>query len=77
MTPQETDPDLPLCVQEPPVEVWIDSDLLQGQGTEWGSVQETFEGGQPLSSLPPPQFGQTTGREHSAAHQLKIGLKVC
>ena len=35
-----------------------------------------FEGGQPLSSLPPPQFGQTTGREHSPAHQLKIGLKV-
>ena len=42
MTPQETDPDLPVRVQESPVEVWVGSGLLQGQGTEWGSVQETF-----------------------------------
>ena len=43
MTPQETDPDLPVCVQESPVEVWVGSGLLQGQGTEWASVQELNE----------------------------------
>ena len=31
-TPQETDPDLPMSVQESPVETWVDSGLLQGQG---------------------------------------------
>ena len=29
MTPQETDPDLPVSVQESPAEVWVDSGLLQ------------------------------------------------
>ena len=31
MTPQETDPDLPVSVQESPVEAWVNSGLLQGQ----------------------------------------------
>ena len=31
-TPQETDPDLPVGVQESPVEVWVGSGLLQGWG---------------------------------------------
>ena len=30
MTPQETDPDLPMSVQESPVEVWVSGGLLQG-----------------------------------------------
>ena len=30
VTPQETDPDLPVRVQASPVEVWVSSDLLQG-----------------------------------------------
>ena len=30
VTPQETDPDLPLSVQESPAEAWVDSGLLQG-----------------------------------------------
>ena len=32
VTPQETDPDLPVCVQETLVEAWVSSGLLQGQG---------------------------------------------
>ena len=31
MSPQETEPDLPVSVQASPVEVWVDSGLLQGQ----------------------------------------------
>ena len=31
---QETDPDLPVTVQESLVEVWVYSGLLQGRGTE-------------------------------------------
>ena len=40
VTPQETDPDLPVSVQESPAEVWVGSGLLQG----WGhlSVHGTF-----------------------------------
>ena len=34
MTPQETDPDLPVSVQESLVEVWVGSGLLQG----WGAL---------------------------------------
>ena len=30
--PQETDPDLPVSVQESPAEVWVSGDLLQGRG---------------------------------------------
>ena len=32
VTPQETDPDLPVSVQESPGEVWVSSGLLQGWG---------------------------------------------
>ena len=32
VTPQETDPDLPISVQEFPVEVWVSSGLPQGRG---------------------------------------------
>ena len=31
VTPQETDPDLPVSVQESPVESWVSGGLLQGQ----------------------------------------------
>ena len=30
MTPQETDPDMPMSVQESLVEAWVDGGLLQG-----------------------------------------------
>ena len=32
VTPHETDPDLPVSVQESLVEVWVGGCLLQGQG---------------------------------------------
>ena len=32
VTPQETDPDLPVNVQESLPEVWVNDGLLQGQG---------------------------------------------
>ena len=46
MTLQETDPDLPVSVQESLVEAWVDSGLLQGRGTEYNSAGiSPFEGG--------------------------------
>ena len=38
MTPKETDPDLPLSVQESPMVAWVGGGLLHGWGTEWGSA---------------------------------------
>ena len=77
MTLQETDPDLPVSVQESPAEAWVHSGLLQGQGTECGSAcMGSFERGPHYlhylnHSLP---SGETTGREHSP--QQTIGLKT-
>ena len=43
MSPQETDPDLPMSVQESPAEAWVGSGLLQGQGhSVWQWVHGTF-----------------------------------
>ena len=55
MTPQETDPDLPVSVQESPVEVQVGGGLAAGLralsvGVQaWYLLKEV-----PLSSLPPP-----------------------
>ena len=32
MAPEGTDPDLPMSVQESPVEVWVGGDLFSGLG---------------------------------------------
>ena len=40
MTPQETDPDLAVSVQESLVEAWVSGSLLEGGGTE--SMHGTF-----------------------------------
>ena len=37
VTPQETEQDLPVGVQESPPEAWVDSGLPQGQGTDYNS----------------------------------------
>ena len=70
MTPQETDPDLPLSVGEAPAEAWVSGGLLQGWG-HW--VQQcrhgTFCRRSPLSSLPPPQF--------AVAKSLQLCLTLC
>ena len=79
VSPQETEPDLCVRVQESPAEACVDSVLLRGQGTEYSSVcKSPFEGSchylhYPYHSL---ASGQTAGREHSPAHQQKIGLKI-
>ena len=52
VTRQETDPDLPMGVQESLVEVWLGSGLLQGQGYGVHQCMKPCEGD--LSSLPPP-----------------------
>ena len=54
MTLQETDPEVPVSVQESLAEVWVDSGLLQGQG-HWipQCLHKTFWRRSPLSSLPP------------------------
>ena len=58
VTPQETEPDLPMSVQESPAKVWVSSGLLQGQGQQVPRcLHGTFGRRQPLSSLSPPQFG--------------------
>ena len=38
VTPEETDPDLPVSVQESPAEAWVSGGLLQGRGTQCGSA---------------------------------------
>ena len=55
VTLQETDPDLPVSVQESPAEVWICVGLLQVWG-HWvrHCMHKTFWRRSPLSSLPPP-----------------------
>ena len=37
VTPQETEPDLPVSVQESPVDMWVDSGLLWVRDTEYNS----------------------------------------
>ena len=80
MTPKETDPDLPMRAQESPADAWVSSRLLQVRGTEGHSayIQSTFEGGRLYLHYLHRSLvsGQTTGREHSPAHQKKTGFKI-
>ena len=58
VSPQETEPDLPVSVQEPLVEAWLDSDLLWGQG-HW--IQQGMNKSfwrRLLLPLSLPQFGR-------------------
>ena len=77
MTPQETDPDLPVNVQESPVDVWVDSGLPRGQRHEYNSPgSRDMLASVLLKEVTITPTGQTTGREHSPTHQQKIGLKI-
>ena len=79
MTPQETEPDLPVSVQESPGESWVSGGLLQAQDTECSNAcMGPSEGGHRYLHYLHHSLvsGQTTGREHSPAHQQKIGLKI-
>ena len=75
VTPQKTEPDLPVSVQESPAEAWVDRGLPWAQGhwiqqswKPWHAGISPFEGGchYPYHSL---TSGQTTEREHSPTHQ--------
>ena len=72
VTPQETDPDMPMSVQESLAEACVSGGLLQGWGTECSSAcGGPFEGSchylhylhHTLAS------GQTTGGEHSSINK--------
>ena len=79
VSPQETEPDLPVSVQVSPAEGWVDSGLLGVRGAEYSSAWTSpFERGGHYHHYPYHSLasGQTTGREHSSAHQQKIGLKI-
>ena len=79
MAAEETDPDLPMSVQESPEDAWVGSGLLQTGSTKYSSTcLGPFEGGchclhylhHSLAS------DQAIRREHSTTHQQKIGLKI-
>ena len=64
--------------QESPAEERVRGGLLQGQGHCSGAGTGPFEGGHhhPHYLHHRLASGQTTGREHSPAHQQKIGFKI-
>ena len=79
VTPQETDPDLPMGVQEFLAEAWVSCGLLRGLGhwvqqylhwTFWSRSHHLHYLHHSLAS------GQTTEREHSPTHRQKTGLKI-
>ena len=75
MASQETDPDLPVSVQESPVEVWVGSGLLQGQGHGVWCTRPLGGDHHYLHYLHHSlASGQKTGREHSPTHQQKFPL---
>ena len=60
MIPQETDPELPVSVQEHLAEAWVSGGLLQGKGK--GLCTGPFEGGHHyLHYLPHSQVKQQGG----------------
>ena len=83
VTPQETEPDFPVSVQESPAETWLHSGLWWGQ-EHW--IQQSWELW--LAVIIPEwghhyhlylyhilASGQTTGRESSPTNQQRIRLK--
>ena len=79
MATEETDPDLPVSVQESPEEAQVGSGLLQTGSTKCNSAcMGPFEGGRHYLHYLNHSLAsnQATVREHSPAHQQKIGLKI-
>ena len=76
VTPQETDPDLAVNVQQSLVEVWLALASCRVGDIECSSVcMGSSEGGHHYP-YHISASGQTIGREHSPTHQQKIGLKI-
>ena len=75
VSPQETEPDLPVCAWGSLVKAWVDSGLLQGQQPwlrqSWEA--QCVEGGCHYCHCPYHRLasGQTTPKEHSPTHQQK------
>ena len=78
MTPQETDTDLPVSVQESPVQVWVGGGLLQGWGHCMQQCLGPFEGGHHYLHYHYHSLasGQITRSERSPTHQQKVGLQI-
>ena len=79
VTPQETDPGLPVSVWESPADVWVSGGLLYGLGTECNTVCMGPCGGcrHCIHCLHHSLVTcQTTGREHNPIYEQKIELKV-
>ena len=53
MTPQETEPDLPVSVQESLAEAWADSGLLQGQGHQKAEQAQVLGKEAPITTITP------------------------
>ena len=71
VTPQEIEPDLPVCVQESPVEAWAALACYRVEALNTIVLEATG-----CAGISPFEGGQTTRREHSLTHQQKIGLKI-
>ena len=69
--PKETDPDLPVNVQESLEKVWVCDGLLQGQGNECGSACTG-----PLSSVQSLICVQHFGTPWTAAHQVSLSFTI-
>ena len=79
MIQQKTDPGLPVNVQESLAESWSEVAWCRVGGTECSSAcMGPVEGGQHYFHSLQHSFatGQIIEREHSPAHQQKIGLKI-
>ena len=71
MTPQETDPDLLVSVQESPAEVWVGGGLrsLSVAVRAWDLLKTVHYLHYVHDSL---ASGQTTGKEHNLTHKQKL-----
>ena len=77
-SPQETEPNLPVSVQESPAEAWVNSGCCGVRSTEhYSHGISPFEVGHHyLYLFHSLALGQTIRREHSPTLQQKIGLKI-
>ena len=72
VSPQETEPDLPVSVQESLAEMWVNSGPLQGQGTEYNSAcTNPFEGGCHCLHYPYHSLASVKQRGRNTAPPIK------
>ena len=72
MNLQETEPDLPVSVQESGVEEWVDSGLRHSQGTEYNSAcASPSEGGRHYPHYPYHSWPQAKQQGGNTAPPIK------